>query len=95
MMVIHEAAPPTTLHAGLDVARFTLQVDLAGRELALANTPAGQNGPSQDYVTLSRSAFRWQQAGSRSASITSCRRKGSPPEAGDHPVRNSGRPLRK
>ena len=33
--------PPTPLHVGLDVAKLTLQVDLAGRPLALANTPAG------------------------------------------------------
>ena len=32
---------PSTLHVGLDVAKLTLQVDLAGRSLALANTPAG------------------------------------------------------
>ncbi len=32
---------PTTLHVGLDVAKLTLQVDLAGRDLALPNTPAG------------------------------------------------------
>ena len=32
---------PTTLHVGLDVAKLTLQVDLAGKDLALANTPAG------------------------------------------------------
>lgn len=31
----------TTIHVGLDVAKLTLQVDLAGRELALPNTPAG------------------------------------------------------
>ena len=30
-----------TLYVGLDVAKLTLQVDLAGRDLALANTPAG------------------------------------------------------
>ena len=33
--------PPCTLHVGLDVAKLTLQVDLAGRNLALPNTPAG------------------------------------------------------
>lgn len=33
--------PPSPLHVGLDVAKLTLQVDLAGRSLALANTPAG------------------------------------------------------
>ena len=32
---------PATIHVGLDVAKLTLQVDLAGRELALPNTPAG------------------------------------------------------
>jgi transposase len=32
---------PATIHVGLDVAKLTLQVDLAGRTLALANTPAG------------------------------------------------------
>lgn len=32
---------PMTIHVGLDVAKLTLQVDLAGRELALPNTPAG------------------------------------------------------
>ena len=32
---------PTTIHVGLDVAKLTLQVDLAGRTLALPNTPAG------------------------------------------------------
>ena len=39
MMVTHSLPP--TIHVGLDVAKLTLQVDLAGRELALANTPAG------------------------------------------------------
>ena len=33
--------PPPTFYVGLDVAKLTLQVDLAGRPLALANTPAG------------------------------------------------------
>ena len=32
---------PSTLHVGLDVAKLTLQIDLAGRSLALANTVAG------------------------------------------------------
>ena len=32
---------PSTIHLGLDVAKLTLQVDLAGRTLALPNTPAG------------------------------------------------------
>lgn len=32
---------PSTLHVGLDVAKLTLQVDLAGRSVALANTAAG------------------------------------------------------
>ena len=41
MTVTHEQAPPTAVHIGLDVAKLTLQVDLAGRELALPNTPAG------------------------------------------------------
>ena len=40
MMVTTSLLPPTT-HIGLDVAKLTLQVDLAGRELALPNTPAG------------------------------------------------------
>lgn len=31
----------STLHVGLDVAKLTLQLDLAGCPLALANTPAG------------------------------------------------------
>ena len=39
MLVTNEL--PTTIHVGLDVAKLTLQVDLAGRTLALANTPAG------------------------------------------------------
>ena len=30
-----------TLHVGLDVAKLTLQVNLAGRSVAVANTPAG------------------------------------------------------
>ena len=34
-------ANPSTLHVGLDVAKLTLQVDLAARSLALANIPAG------------------------------------------------------
>ncbi len=33
--------PPSPIHIGLDVAKLTLQVDLAGRDLALPNTPAG------------------------------------------------------
>lgn len=36
--------PPSTsstLYVGLDVAKLTLQVDLAGKSLAVANTPAG------------------------------------------------------
>ena len=32
---------PSTIHVGLDVAKLTLQIDLAGRSLALANTAAG------------------------------------------------------
>ncbi len=32
---------PSTLYVGLDVAKLTLQVDLAGRPLVCANTPAG------------------------------------------------------
>ena len=40
-MKVTHALPSTTLHVGLDVAKLTLQVDLAGRELALPNTPAG------------------------------------------------------
>ena len=39
MLVTNELS--TTIHIGLDVAKLTLQVDLAGRELALPNTPAG------------------------------------------------------
>ena len=39
-MMVTQAVHPT-IHVGLDVAKLTLQVDLAGRELALANTPAG------------------------------------------------------
>ena len=39
MMVAQEV--PATIHVGLDVAKLTLQVDLAGRALALPNTPAG------------------------------------------------------
>jgi transposase len=41
MLVTHELPPITTIHIGLDVAKLTLQVDLAGRTLALANTAAG------------------------------------------------------
>ena len=41
MTVTHELPPPATLHVGLDVAKLTLQADLAGRDLALPNTPAG------------------------------------------------------
>ena len=33
--------PPSTFYIGLDVAKLTLQIDLAGRSLALANTAAG------------------------------------------------------
>ena len=33
--------PSPTLYIGLDVAKLTLQADLAGRSVALANTPAG------------------------------------------------------
>ena len=40
-----QTSPPppisTTLHVGLDVAKLTLQVDLAGKDLAIANTPTG------------------------------------------------------
>ena len=32
---------PHIIHVGLDVAKLTLQADLQGKELALANTPAG------------------------------------------------------
>lgn len=47
--------PPTlsTLHVGLDVAKLTLQVDLAGRELALANTATG-------HQSLLAHLRRWQ-----------------------------------
>ena len=41
MMVTRSHSLPTTIHLGLDVAKLTLQIDLAGRELALPNTPAG------------------------------------------------------
>ena len=40
-MMVTDELPLTTIHVGLDVAKLTLQVDLAGRELALPNTPAG------------------------------------------------------
>ena len=40
-MKVTDELPSTTLHVGLDVAKLTLQVDLAGRDLALPNTPAG------------------------------------------------------
>ena len=52
MTVTHEHAP-TTLHVGLDVAKLTLQVDLAGRDLALPNTPAG-------HRSLLTALRRWQ-----------------------------------
>lgn len=39
MLVTNEL--PSTIHIGLDVAKLTLQLDLAGRTLALPNTPAG------------------------------------------------------
>ncbi len=39
MMVIQEFPSPATLHVGLDVAKRTFQVDLAGRDLALPNPP--------------------------------------------------------
>ena len=46
MMKTPPATPtPTTLHVGLDVAKLTWQVDLAGRDLALPNTPAGHRSP--------------------------------------------------
>ncbi len=53
MMVTHELPPPATIHVGLDVAKLTLQVDLAGRDLALPNTPAG-------HRSLLTHLRRWQ-----------------------------------
>ena len=44
---------PATIHVGLDVAKLTLQVDLAGRGLALPNTPAG-------HRSLLTHLRRWQ-----------------------------------
>ncbi len=44
---------PTTIHIGLDVAKLTLQADLAGRALALPNTPAG-------HRSLLAHLRRWQ-----------------------------------
>ena len=41
MVTSSQVPPPTTIHVGLDVAKLTLQVDLHGKALALANTPAG------------------------------------------------------
>ena len=41
MMVTRSQSLPTTIHVGLDVAKLTLQVDLAGRQLALPHTAAG------------------------------------------------------
>jgi transposase len=41
MMVTAAPTCPPVAHVGLDVAKLTLQADLAGKPLALANTPAG------------------------------------------------------
>ena len=41
MMTQTPPSLPSILHVGLDVAKLTLQVDLAGKSLAVANTAAG------------------------------------------------------
>ena len=46
-------AHPSTLYVGLDVAKLTLQADLAGRSVALANTASG-------HRTLLVHLRRWQ-----------------------------------
>ena len=40
-MMMTTSPTPSTIYVGLDVAKLTLQVDLHGKSLALANTPAG------------------------------------------------------
>lgn len=62
MMVTRSQSLPTTIHVGLDVAKLTLQVDLAGRPLALANTPAG-------HRTLLAHLRRWQTKTGRATHV--------------------------
>ena len=40
-MMMTTTPTPSTIYVGLDVAKLTLQVDLHGKSLAVANTPAG------------------------------------------------------
>ena len=55
-------AQHSTIHVGLDVAKLTLPVDLAGRELALPNTPAG-------HRSLLTHLRRWQAKTGRSTHV--------------------------
>ena len=94
-----------TLHVGLDVAKLTLEVDLAGRRLALPNTAAGhrsllahlhrwhtrtgQSGPTWSARAAGATSARSSPPCKPAASRSACT---TPPACAPSPVPRAGWP---